>query len=192
MKRLLFLSLTSIMLIFISCQNEGPITSPESPPSQKQSDFQPTWIGLPQNASVKLLKSFHTSERITKAKGGQLTIDETYTTRAGKEVHTYSNIAFAPGCVKKDCIISMNIDDRTGVSTFYPHQTFNFPAILNQTFTGLDLSDKDISKIHLYFMNPAGTWEIMECDYLKIDAANGTITIVNGKLPHFSVYGYGE
>ncbi|MDQ7817999.1 MAG: hypothetical protein RDU14_13310 [Melioribacteraceae bacterium] len=191
MKRLLFLSLTSIMLMFISCQNEGPITSPESPPSQKQSDFEPKWIGLPKNDNIKLLKSFKTSEYITKAKGGNLTIDEEY--KSGrKNVHTYSDIYFAPGCVKKDGFISMSINDETGITSFLPGQTFNFPAILNQTFTGLNLNSKNIGKIHLYFMNPVGNWEIMECDDLIVDVKKGTITIVNGKLPHFSVFGYGE
>ena len=192
MKRLLALSLAAFMLIFTACENEGPITGPESPASQNQSKFQPKWIGLPQNASNRLLKTFGTSQLITVANGGQLTIDETYTSTAGNQVHTYSSISLAPGCVQQDVTISMDIDDETGVSTFLPHQMFNFPAILNQTFTGLNLTGIDVSKIHLYYYGIDGTWEIMQCDELRIDVATGTITMVNGRLPHFSVYGYGE
>jgi hypothetical protein len=192
MKRLLLLSLAAIMLILTACQNEDPITSPESPADQKQADFQPNWIGLPENTEIKLLKSFKTSEYITVANGGTLTIDQTYTTRGRKEVHTYSSLEFAPGCVKKDDFISMTINDQTGCSTFLPCQTLNFPAILNQTFTGLNLNDHNIGKIHLFYMNPAGKWEIMECEELIIDVKSGTITVVNGKLTHFSVFGYGE
>lgn len=192
MKRLLLLSFAAIMLILTACQNEGPINGPESPASQKQSNFQPKWIGLPQNASVKLLKAFNTSEWITIADGGRLTIDETYTSTEGNKVRTYSDIVLAPGCVQQDVTISMEIDDRTGVSTFLPHQQFNFPAILNQTFTGLNLTNVDVSNIELYYYSTDGTWEIMERDDLIIDVATGTITLVNGRIPHFSVYGYGE
>lgn len=192
MKRLLFLSLAAIMLMLSACQTEGPIIGPESPASQKQANFQPKWVGLPQNANVRLLKNFSTSEWITVENGGRLTIDETYTSVEGKQVRTYSDIVLAPGCVQQDVTISMEIDDETGVSTFLPHQMFNFPAILNQTFTGLNLSGIDVSKVHLYYYGKDGTWEIMECDDLIIDVATGTITLVNGKLPHFSVYGYGE
>jgi hypothetical protein len=192
MKRLLSISLAAFMLIFSACQNEGPITGPESTASQGQAKFQPNWIGLPQNASHKLLKAFSTSQLITVANGGQLTIDETYTSTAGNQVHTYSSIALAPGCVKQDVTISMDIDDATGVSTFLPHQLFNFPAVLNQTFTGLNLAGKNVGNIHLYYYGTDGTWEIMPCDQLIVDVATGTITIVNGRLPHFSVYGYGD
>ena len=192
MKRILSLSLAAIMLMLTACQNEGPINGPESPASQKQANFQPKWIGLPQNASVRLLKTFSTSQLVTVANGGQLTIDETYTSTEGNQVHTYSDIVLAPGCVQQDVTISMDIDDETGCSTFLPHQMFNFPAVLNQTFTGLNLSGTDISKIHLYYYAVDGTWEIMECDQLTVDVETGTVTIVNGKLPHFSVYGYGE
>jgi hypothetical protein len=192
MKRLLSLSLAALMLILSACQNEGPINGPESPASQNQAKFQPHWIGLPQNASHQLLKTFSTSQLVTVANGGQLTINETYTSTAGTQVHTFSSIALAPGCVQQDVTISMDIDDVTGVSTFMPHQIFNFPAILNQTFTGLNLAGKDVSKIHLYYYGVDGTWEIMQCDQLIVDVATGTITIVNGRLPHFSVYGYGD
>jgi hypothetical protein len=195
MKRLLVLSLTSILLIFSACQNEGPITGPvagsKSTGSPKISKTTPTWIGLPKNASKKLFKTFETSDFVTIAAGGQLTIDETYTSTEGNQVHAYSSIALAPGCVLQDNNITMSIDDQTGVSTFLPHQLFNFPAILNQTFTGLNLSGIDVSQIHLYYLNTDGTYEVMECDQLTVDVTSGTITVVNGKIPHFSVYGFG-
>jgi hypothetical protein len=197
MKRLFALSLTSILLIFTACQNEGPITGPQLSGNQKSSGSQkiskatPNWIGLPANADKKLLKTFSTSQFISIADGGQLTIDETYTSTEGNVVHAYSSIVLAPGCVQQDVNISMSIDDQTGVSTFLPHQMFNFPAILNQTFTGLNLSGVDVNNIHLYYLDTDGSYEVMQCDQLTVDAATGTITVVNGKIPHFSVYGFG-
>ena len=85
----------------------------------------------------------------------------------------------------------MDIDDQNGVSTFLPHQLFNDYAILNQTFEGLDLSNVDVSAINLYYLAEDGTYEVMQRDDLIIDQAAGTITVVNGKIPHFSVYGFG-
>lgn len=191
MKRVLSLLFASLLFALTACQNEGPITAPASSGSQKLSKAQPTWIGLPQNASKKLMKTFSTSQLITVANGGQLTIDESYTSTEGTQVHAYSSIYLAPGCVQQDVDISMMIDDQTGLSTFLPHQFFNFPAILNQTFTGLNLSGIDPSQIHLYYLDTDGTYAIMECDQLTVDVAAGTITVVNGKIPHFSVYGFG-
>ena len=190
MKRLVALSLTALLLMFTACQNEGPI-SPELSGSQKVSKAEPTWIGLPQNKDVRLEKTFGTSGFITVAEGGQLTIDETYTSTEGKTVHAYSSISFAPGCVLQDVNISMDIDDQTGVSTFNPHQMFNFPAVLNQTFSGLNLQGIDVNNIHLYYLDTDGTYDVMECDQLIIDVENGTITVVNGKIPHFSTFGFG-
>lgn len=191
MKRLFLFSFTALFLIFTACQDEGPILGPDFSQSQKISKAEPKWIGLPQNAEAKLNKSFSTSEFITVAEGGQLLIDETYTTTEGETVHAYSSIFFSPGVVKNDVNITMIIDDQTGVSTFMPGQMFNSPAILNQTFTGLDLSGVDVNSIQLYYMATDGTYEVMEYDQLIFDVETGTITVVNGKIPHFSLYGFG-
>ena len=85
----------------------------------------------------------------------------------------------------------MDIDDQTGVSTFNPHIIFNFPAVLNQTFSGLDLSGIDPNNIQLYYLDTDGSYEVMQYDQLIVDVETGTITVINGKIPHFSLYGYG-
>jgi len=69
---------------------------------------------------------------------------------------------------------------------------FNFPAILNQTFSGLDLTGLNPDNVKLYYLAEDGNYEVMQCDQLIVDVANGTITVVNGKIPHFSLYGFGE
>jgi len=191
MKRLVSLSLAALFIFFTACQNEGPV-SPDMSASQKVSKTSVNWINLPQNAEKRLLKSFSTSSLITVAEGGQLTIDESYTSTEGVAVRAYSSISFAPGCVPQDTDITMSIDDQTGVSTFNPHMVFNFPAILNQTFSGLDLTGLNPDNVKLYYLAEDGNYEVMQCDQLIVDVANGTITVVNGKIPHFSLYGFGE
>lgn len=191
MKRLLYLSMTALLLIFTSCQNESPISGPELSENHSISKAEPNWIGLPQSADGKLAKKFGTKKHITVAEGGDLLIDESYVTLEGKTVRAYSSITFAPGTVQNDVEITMEIDDQNGVSTFLPHQMFNFPAILNQTFTGLNLNGIDPSTIQLYYLATDGTYEVMEYDQLIVDIENGTITVVNGKIPHFSLYGFG-
>ena len=191
MKRLVALSLVALLILFTACQNEGPV-SPDMSGSQKVSKTTVHWIGLPQNADQKLAKSFSTSSLITVAEGGTLAIDESYTSTEGVAVHASSSIYFAPGCVPQDTDITMEIDDQTGVSTFNPHMVFNFPAVLNQTFSGLNLTGINPDNVKLYYLAEDGNYEAMQCDNLIVDVATGTITVVNGKIPHFSLYGYGE
>ena len=191
MKRALSLSLLALFLLFTACQNDGPLTGPESPASPKIHKSEPKWIGLPQNADNLLQKTHSTSSYVTVAEGGELTIDETYTSVDGATIHCYSDILFNANTVQTDCDITMTIDDATGTSTFLPHQMFDQPAILNQTFSGLDLSNVDVSAINLYYLAEDGTYEVMDRDDLIIDQAAGTITVINGKIPHFSVYGCG-
>ena len=192
MKKIIYSSIAALLLIFTACQNDSPVVGPELSGSTYTAQAEPNWIGLPKPAQNSLAKVFATSEFITVADGGQLVIDETYVSETGSTVETYSSISFAPGCVQQDVQISMEIDDETGVSTFLPHQFFNFPAILNQTFTGLDLSGVDVNTIELYYLATDGNYEVMPCDQLLIDAAAGTITVVNGRIPHFSTFGFGQ
>lgn len=191
MKKLFFASLAAMLMLFAACQNSNDIVGPQPSQGKYTVQAEPNWIGLPKAADGSLAKKFKTLNHITRAHGGSLTIDETYTTLEGTEVHAFSSIAFAPGVVRNDCDITMEIDDNTGVSTFLPHQMFDADAILNQVFTGLNLSNIDVSSIELYYLAEDGTYEVMQRDALIIDTVNGTITVVNGRIPHFSLYGFG-
>ena len=176
MKKIIYSSIAALLLVFTACQNDSQVVGPQQSETGYTAQAEPNWIGLPENAQKSLAKVFATSEYIT----------------TGTEVHTYSSISFAPGCVPEDVTISMEIDDETGVSTFQPHLVFNTPAILNQTFTGLDLTGLDPNNIQLSYLALDGTYEVMEYDQLIVDVETGTITVVNGKIPHFSRYGYND
>lgn len=191
MKRFALFSFLASLIFFTACQNESPITGPQNNEFQKSVTAEPQWIGLPQAAGKSLAKSFATSQFVTIADGGHLVINESYISTEGVAVEAYSSIVFAPGCVQEDVTITMEIDDRTGVGTFLPHQYFNFPCILNQKFVGLNLSGVDVNSIQLYYLAEDGTFEVMPYDQLIIDVKTGTIEVINGKIPHFSLYGYG-
>lgn len=191
MKRLALFSFLASLIFFTACQNESPITGPQNNEFQKSVTAEPQWIGLPQAADKSLAKKFITSEFITVADGGYLLIDESYISAEGKTVKAYSKIEFAPGVVQQDVLISMDIDDQTGVAEFLPHQMFNDFAILNQTFEGLNLTGIDPSTIQLYYMATDGTYEVMTYDQLIIDVEAGTVQVINGRIPHFSIYGFG-
>ena len=192
MKKIIYSSIAALLLVFTACQNDSQVVGPQSSETGYTAQAEPNWIGLPENAQKSLAKVFSASDFITAADGGQLVIDETYTSTTGTEVHTYSSIYFAPGCTQQDAQTTMEIDDETGVSTFLPHQYFNFPAILNQTFTGLDLTGLDPNNIKLYYLATDGNYEVMECDQLIIDIEAGSITVVNGQIPHFSLFGFAD
>ncbi|MBU2492023.1 MAG: hypothetical protein KJ571_05305 [Bacteroidetes bacterium] len=191
MKRFYILSILTSIILFSACQNDSQITGPQSTEFQKAQTYEPLWIGLPQAADISLHKKFWKEKKFKAKDGGELVIDVTYTTRKNTEVVAYSSIYFPPKSLKKDCTIGMQIDDNTGVAEFWPHQTFNEPAILNQTFIGLDLSGIDVTQIKLFYIDKDGNYEVMEYDQLIIDVESGTIQVINGRIPHFSIYGFG-
>lgn len=191
MKRFFILSILTSIILFSACQNDSQITGPQSAEFQKSKTAEPKWIGLPQAADLTLAKKLFTFKFIKADEGGELVIDYTYYSKEGKKIKTYSSLYFSPGALKRSSFVTMLIDDNTGVAEFLPHQTFNEPALLNQTFTGLNLNGFDPSQIQLYYLNEDGSYEVMECDQLIVDIESGTIQVVNGRIPHFSLYGYG-
>lgn len=190
-KSFICFSMLLVVLALTSCQNESPLVGPESIDARYTETNEPNWVGLPQADSKRLEKVFNAGETITVNEGGEIVIDETYTSSSGLQVTTYSSIQFAPGCVQEDVYITVEIDDETGVSSFLPSQVFNFPAILNQKFTGLDLSGVNPADIQLYYLKLDGTYDVMAYDDLIVDVSAGSIEVVNGQIPHFSRYGYG-
>ena len=93
----------------------------------------------------------------------------------------------------KDIEIAFETTELTGgvAVVFQPHGTIFAPeAILNIEAHGVDLSNVDIDRINIYYDNQeTGVWEPMERDQIIIDVENGTVKVVNAKLPHFSRYG---
>ena len=85
----------------------------------------------------------------------------------------------------------MEIGD-DAVVDLYPQMTFDNPLNLNLTFSGLDLTGVNPSEVNFYYIDPDGNLEIAENDGITVDIANGTLSVKNAKIPHFSRYGFAK
>ena len=94
--------------------------------------------------------------------------------------------------VTKEIEITLETTELSGgvAVTFQPHGTIFAPdAILNIEAHGVDLSGVDPNEVDIYYDNQeTGNWELMQCDDIIVDAASGTVRVVNARLPHFSRY----
>jgi hypothetical protein len=103
-----------------------------------------------------------------------------------------------PFSIERNTEITITLDDEQFMGsidvTFAPHGlTFSAPAQLNISATGLDFTGFDVSNLKLYYVNQeTNQWEEMNCESLSVNTTEGSLSVVNGQLPHFSRYAIGE
>ncbi|MHA2101286.1 MAG: hypothetical protein ACW99A_21705, partial [Candidatus Kariarchaeaceae archaeon] len=86
--------------------------------------------------------------------------------------------------------ISMIINNEIGTISFYPHMVFNIPAGFNLRYAGLDLSDIDPDSVDFIFQNYDGTTEQINYEEIIVKVDVGVLSVVKGRLNHFSRYGW--
>lgn len=149
-------------------------------------------------SSKSLQKVITATEFIEKEIGGKLSLEFAYENVDSQKVDVDIELEIQANSIVEDNEFTMSVDDEYFVSdldvTFGPHGTqFSIPALLNISVKGIDLSGVNPDEVFLYYDNQeTGEWELMECDVIEIDAEQGLIKIVNGKLPHFSRYAIGQ
>jgi hypothetical protein len=85
----------------------------------------------------------------------------------------------------------MLVDNEKLSIKFEPHPTyFDIPLTLDLTYTGLNLSGIDPSKISFAYLDDPATGFVITNDHIFTDLSTGTLRITGGKIPHFSEYGF--
>ncbi|HVO73189.1 MAG TPA: hypothetical protein VMT35_04140 [Ignavibacteriaceae bacterium] len=168
----------------------GKNSDPVGPVDTTAAD-EPNWIALPSGENSSLEKSVITGEFIWGYQGAVLNINAHYA--AYTPFHFISIKAKAE--IQKNSFegwtfVTMSINDKYGVTTFSPEQTFSKPVIYNLTIKGLDLSAIDPPTVQFVYMAPDGQYQKAEYDRLIVDKGTGTLQVVNAKIPHFSRYGF--
>jgi hypothetical protein len=103
-----------------------------------------------------------------------------------------------PFSIERNTEITLSLDDEQFMGsidvTFAPHGlTFSEPALLNISASGLDFTGFDVSNLKLYYVNQeTNQWEDMNYESLSVNTTEGSLSVVNGRLPHFSRYAIGE
>lgn len=183
---------TSVLLIFffllfsIACEEETAIVSPNN---SQVSNEEPNWLGLPAPRYLRLSKSFSTGALIKKRHGGELIIDDEFESVDGKKVKVIVKLKIYKGSIEKDIYITMAIDGKTGILTFTPHMNFKKDAKLYIKIEGYNFDGVQTKNIDFMYLAKNG-YERVEYKKIIVDKSSGTLELKEGKIKHFSRYGF--
>lgn len=190
-----------LILFFFGCQKHESIVSPEQNSTNSMS--KPVWvlaaekqgltfISLPQSHSVSLQKKYD-SEYIKSGEGGKLSVEKTYRSLGGKRVSLEASLTILENSLDQSSLLTMAITDNFLCFEFGPSGTsFSKSALLNVEVEGLDLSlIGELQTAHLkYFDEVNNIWVNVDADDVSINVKEGKFICKNGKIDHFSRYGF--
>lgn len=140
-----------------------------------------------------LNKLASTSKWITYENGGVITLAyDGYESNSGEVSIALSLEVFAE-TISQDTLITLAMETSSLDMVFGPHGTlFSTPAVLNLEAHGVDFNGVDPNRVDFYYENPeTGQWQAMPRDAISVNANDGTVKLINGRLPHFSRYAIG-
>lgn len=197
MKSILSLALIGF-LIFSGCENfqdpnlssshlkKGSVNSNGQVQDPGKFDI----IPLPEKSPIYLDSLFSVTKIINGLLGGVITLDETYISKEGKLVTILVEMVFPPLSFSGQREITIAIDDSLAIMHCGPSMNFNRQILVQQTFTGLELSKYNPDDIDYAYINENGTYSVVPYDFRIVNKELGIVTVVNAKLNHFSRYGW--
>ena len=190
MKRTSVFSLPLVFLLSLlfsfACQEESSLIAPDN---AKVSSEEPNWVGLPTPKYQRLSKSFNAGDLIKKDEDGELIIDESYESVDGNTVKVIAKLKLYKGTIDEDTYIAMAVDGETGVLTFTPHMDFNMEAELYVKIEGFNLDGVQIRNLDFLYLTNSN-YESVDHKEIIVDESSGLLELKEGKVPHFSRYGF--
>ena len=198
-----------LILFFVGCQKDNSLTSSEQ--SNSISLQKPAWvlaaekqgltlIALPKGSSITLQKRSFDTEFIKIDESGKLEVEKNYhSEREGRHsegegrVSVEASLYVRANSMEQSGLLSMRFTDDFLCFEFGPSgTTFSSPALLNVEAEGLDYSTlKDLKSAHLMYFNESDQeWVETDADDIIINAREGKFVCKNGKISHFSRYGF--
>lgn len=190
-----------LVLFFFGCQKQESPVSPEQNSTNSMS--KPAWvlaaekqgltfISLPQSGSISLQKKFD-SEYIKSGESGKLSVEKTYRTFGDNRVSVEASLTVLENSLDHNSLLTMAISDNFLCFEFGPSgTTFSKSALLNVQVEGLDFSSfSELETAHLkYFDEVNNVWVDVDADNILVDVKEGKFICKNGKINHFSRYGF--
>jgi hypothetical protein len=166
--------------------NNNPVQGPDQNSSQVTSAGEKVeLLELPGTPGMDLGKKSSVSGSISADSGGELEITGQFCS---------ATLIIPKKGLSKDQYLSMVPDDYTASIEFGPEGLiFKKHAKLNYTAAGLNLSSVPVGTVmNLYYYNETtGAYEQMSSESITYDRKLGTLTCVNGDIPHFCIYAFG-
>ena len=197
MKQLIF-GLLAITLLFSACDQVNAPMPDENQINKKyvasqDNNFESlklAIIPLPEKSPLYLDSVFTVTKIINGLLGGTITLDKSYISKEGKLVTVLVNMVIPPLAFFGQRTITCTIEDSLAIMDCGPDMTFGRSLTLVQTFTGLDLMSYDVRDIDFGYINEDGHYYPIQRSSLIVNKQLGLVSIVNGKIGHFSKYGW--
>jgi len=188
-----------LLLLFVGCQKENSLISPDT---SSVSMEKPAWqvaaerqglkfIALPDGVLPSLEKRSSDSEYFRVDEFGKLSVEKSYRFSSRKKVSVEASLSVYPGSLSQNTVLSMSCTDLFLNFEFGPEGTnFAKPALLNVEVEGLDDALMNLlSTAHLKYYDAANDeWVDVEAE--SITVKDGKFVCKNGKIEHFSRYGF--
>ncbi|OGU74921.1 MAG: hypothetical protein A2V93_04195 [Ignavibacteria bacterium RBG_16_34_14] len=181
-----FLSILTLGIIFLAgCADNDSIVAPENNQTSG-----PNWITLPQQNGASVETEWSVTGEINGTEGGELKIDDAYFAGPFGNVKVKAKLKFKHNSFQGTETITMVLDNVNGTVTYSPHMNFNKPAELDLEFQGIDLTGVNPDSVDFVYQNPDGYFESVDYKKITVKMEDGKIKVENGKIPHFSRYGF--
>jgi hypothetical protein len=180
-----FVILSSLILFSIGCQDGGSLVGPENNSISNENQ-------LDKKSHHDKKDSYSVQKKITRKKGGKITLKTSYDGPFGKKAKIKAEIKFKPGTVPEDTEFTMTLDPTTGMISFSPHMDFvdDKTATLTMSFKEVDLKKMKIDKEDIRFVYFDGNGQLVEMDYKKIWFKKHDFGVHQVEITHFSRYGF--
>ncbi|HSP88731.1 MAG TPA: hypothetical protein VLN45_11395 [Ignavibacteriaceae bacterium] len=175
----------AVFALFVGCSENLQVNEPEVKTASG-----PNWITLPQKSGSSVETEYSVSGVIDGTQGGQLSITEIYFAGPFGNVKVSAKLKFAKNSFAGTETITMVVDNVNGTVTYSPHMNFSIPALLDLEFQGIDLTGINPDSIDFVYHNPDGYFDTIDYQSLTVKVADGKLTLTDGKIPHFSRYGF--
>ncbi|HLP17750.1 MAG TPA: hypothetical protein VK470_15915 [Bacteroidota bacterium] len=152
-----------------------------------------TFIPLPVNSLGRTAAKTVVSHTVTVAKEHEADVPFGYNYWADTKIVTVRmNLHFEAGSVSEATEVCVALDLHSFIVSISPDiDHFRHDVRFNVQAGNLDLSlVPDGAAVYLFHLI-GSQCEIVPADALRIDKAAGTLTLVNARLSHFSIYAFG-
>ena len=123
--------------------------------------------------------------------GGEILFKSSFFDNQGNTVLINTLLTFKPNSFEGVKEITVKPDPVTGSISFFPEMTFNIPAILDLSFSGINLAKLGFSsnsKADFVYMADNGDIQYVLIDECKIKWNAHKLYVKKAELPHFSRY----
>jgi len=181
-----FLSIIIVGIsFFLGCSDKENIIAPENDQTSG-----PNWITLPQRNGSSVETEYSVTQQIDGSLGGKLEISDIYFAGPQGVVKVKATLKFPQNCFTGIETITMTADNVNGTIIYSPPMNFNIPALLDLEYQGIDLTGVEPDSVDFVYQDPDGSYDSMEYDKIQVIMAIGKLMLKDGKIPHFSRYGF--